>query len=176
LYNFLEGSDRPASLDPCRLEAKEPQYHHLLRFFFLVCDLSARDIRMRSELHRNQVTDAQTVHENLRDAAHHEAGHVVVARFLGLTIREVEIKEDGSGRADISSGEHLALVDQIAICVAGIEAQELFNCPIHQHAALGDYRKLRTLLTGLTDSESCEYRQAGYLRALQILKSRFAGD
>ena len=62
---------------------------------------------MRSELHRNQVTDAQTVHENLRDAAYHEAGHVVVARFLGLEIREVEIEEDGSGRADISPGEHL---------------------------------------------------------------------
>jgi hypothetical protein len=61
---------------------------------------------MRSELHRNQVTDAQTVDENLRDAAYHEAGHVVVARFLGLTVREVEIEEDGSGRADISPGEH----------------------------------------------------------------------
>ena len=58
-------------------------------------------LAMRSELHRNQVTDAQTVHENLRDAAYHEAGHVVVARCLGLTIREVEIEEDGSGRADI---------------------------------------------------------------------------
>jgi hypothetical protein len=127
---------------------------------------------MRSELHRNQVTDAQTVHENLRDAAYHEAGHVVVARFLGLTIREVEIEEDGSGRADISSSEHLPLVDQIAVCVAGIEAQELFNCPMHEHAALGDYRKVRGLLAGLTDAESYEYRQAGCLRALQILKSR----
>jgi len=48
---------------------------------------------MRSELHRNQVTDAQTIHENLRDAAYHEAGHIVVARFLGLTVREVEIEE-----------------------------------------------------------------------------------
>jgi hypothetical protein len=126
---------------------------------------------MRSELHRNQVTDAQTIHENLRDAAYHEAGHIVVARFLGLTVREVEIEEDGSGRADISSAEHLPLVDQIAVCVAGIEAQELFNCPMHEHAALGDYRKVRMLLAGLTD-ERYEYRQAGYLRALQILKSR----
>jgi hypothetical protein len=57
---------------------------------------------MRSELLRNQVADAQTVHENLRDAAYHEAGHVVVARSLGLTIREIEIEEDGSGRADNS--------------------------------------------------------------------------
>ena len=79
---------------------------------------------MSSELHRNQVTDAQTTRENLRDAAYHEAGHVVVARFLGLTVSEVEIEEDGSGRADIGYAEHLPLVNQIAICVAGIEAKK----------------------------------------------------
>jgi hypothetical protein len=58
---------------------------------------------MRNELHRNQVTDTQTSGENLRDAVYHEAGHLVVAQFFGLTIREVEIEEDGSGRANISS-------------------------------------------------------------------------
>jgi len=125
-----------------------------------------------SELHRNRVTDAQTIHDNVRDAAFHEAGHVVVARFLGLTVREVEIGEDGSGRANISSAERLPLVDQIAVCVAGIEAQEFFNCPVHEHAALGDYLKVRELMAGLSNAESYEYRQAGYLRALQILKSR----
>ena len=123
-----------------------------------------------SELHRNRVTDAQTIYDNLRDAAFHEAGHVVVARFLGLTVREVEIGEDGSGRANISSAERLPLVDQIAVCVAGIEAQEFFNCPVHDHAALGDYLKVRELMAGLSNAESYEYRQAGYLRALQILK------
>ena len=83
-----------------------------------------------SELHRNRVIEVQTIDENLRDAAYHEAGHVVVARFFGLTVGEVEIGEDGSGRANISSAERLPLVDQIAVCVAGIEAQELFNCPV----------------------------------------------
>jgi hypothetical protein len=125
-----------------------------------------------SELHRNRVTDAQTIQDNLRDAAYHEAGHAVVARFFGLTVREIEIGEDGSGRANISSAERLALVDQIAVCVSGIEAQELFNCPMHEHAALGDYLKVRELMAGLSNAESYEYRQAGYLRALQILKSR----
>jgi len=84
---------------------------------------------MPGELHRNEVTDAQTVHENLRDAAHHEAGHVVVARFLGLTIRKIEIEEDGSGRADISSGDHLPLVDQIAVCVAGSKRKSYSIAP-----------------------------------------------
>jgi hypothetical protein len=157
------------------MEAKEPQYHHLLRFF-----LSTRFEHegteekpvMSSELHRNQVTDAQSIEENLRDAAYHEAGHVVVARFLGLTVRKVEIEEDGSGRADIRYAEHLPLVDQIAVCVAGIVAQELFNCPMHDHAAFGDYRKFCELMAGLTDAESYEYRYAAYLRALEILKRR----
>src|SRR5262245_37816896 len=125
---------------------------------------------MHSELHRDQVTDPQTIHDNLRDAAYHEAGHVVVARFLGLTVREVEIEEDGSGRANIGPSEHLPLSDQIALCVAGIEAQELFDRPMHDHASLGDYRKVRDLLA--TEAESYEYRHAGYLRALEILKCR----
>src|SRR5262245_50297414 len=127
---------------------------------------------MRSELHRNQVTDAQTVYDNLRDAAYHEAGHVLVARFLGLTVKKVEVKEDGSGRAEINSAERLPLVDQIAVCVAGIEAQELFNCPMHQHAALGDFLKVCGLLAGLTEAESYQYRHAGYSRSLEILKPR----
>jgi len=127
---------------------------------------------MHSELRRDQVTDGQTIYENLRDAAYHEAGHVVVARFFRLTVREVEIAEDGSGRADIRCAEHLPLVDQIALCVAGIEAQELFNCPMHQHAALGDFLKVCGLLAGLTEAESYQYRHAGYSRALEILKPR----
>jgi hypothetical protein len=43
---------------------------------------------------------------------------------------------------------------------------------MHDHAALGDYLKVRELMAGLTDAEGYEHRQAGYLRALQILKSR----
>ena len=74
----------------------------------------------------------------------------------------------------ISVAEHLPLADQIALCVAGIEAQELFNCPMHDHAALGDYRKVCGLLAGLTDTQSYEYRHAGYSRALEILKERIS--
>ena len=58
----------------------------------------------------------------LRGAAFHEAGHVVVAMNLGLAVGEVEISDDGSGRSQIAPPDHLPLVDQIALCVAGIEA------------------------------------------------------
>jgi hypothetical protein len=108
--------------------------------------------------------------EALRGAAFHEAGHVVVARAFGLKVGAIEIGEDGSGKAEISSAEHLPLVDQIALCVAGIEAQELFNCPTHEYAAFADFAKVCTLVEGLTDSESFEIRSAAYVRALDILK------
>ena len=45
---------------------------------------------------------------------------------------------------------------------------------MHEHAALGDHQRMRGLLSGLSDAERYEYRQAGYLRALQILKSRLS--
>ena len=71
----------------------------------------------------------------LRGAAFHEAGHVVVARFLGLTVGKIEIGDDGSGNTKIGSAKHLPLIDQIALCVAGIEAEALFNVPEFKHAA-----------------------------------------
>lgn len=110
--------------------------------------------------------------DDLRGAAFHEAGHVVVARFFGLTVGKIEIGEDGSGNADISSAEHLPLIDQIALCVAGLEAQALFNCPTHERAAFTDYVKLSELVEGLTEAESFEIRNSAFLRALEILKSR----
>ena len=106
----------------------------------------------------------------LRGAAFHEAGHVVVAKHLGLPIGEIEIGIDGSGKADIGPADHLPLIDQLAVCVAGIEAQELFNCHTHPHAPLADYGKVIGLLDELTKAEGREYRDAACLRALEILR------
>ena len=73
--------------------------------------------------------------DQLRGAAFHEAGHVVVARFLGLRVSEVEIGmngDDASGRAEISCADQLSFIDQIALCAAGLEAQEMFDAPTHK--------------------------------------------
>jgi hypothetical protein len=106
----------------------------------------------------------------LRGAAFHEAGHVVVAMNFGLAVGEIEISDDGSGRSQIAPPDHLPLVDQIALCVAGIEAQELFNCHTHVLAAAADYGMVIGLLDGLTDAESLEHRNVACLRALEILQ------
>lgn len=108
----------------------------------------------------------------LRGAAFHEAGHVVVAIHFGLTVGEIEISNDGSGKSQISPSDHLPLVDQIALCAAGIEAQELFDCHTHPLAAAADYGLVIGLMDGFTEAERLACRNAGYLRALEILKKQ----
>ena len=73
--------------------------------------------------------------------AYHEARHAVVALALGLRVARVEIfHEDFSGATDIAPADHLSLVDRIAICVAGMNAGEMFNVPAsHQYATSGDH-------------------------------------
>jgi hypothetical protein len=108
----------------------------------------------------------------LRGAAFHEAGHVVIAIQFGLTVGEIEISEDGSGKSQISPSDHLPVVDQIALCVAGIEAQELFDCHTHPLAAAADYGMVISRVEEFTEAESLACRNAGYLRALEILKKQ----
>ena len=68
--------------------------------------------------------------------------------------------------------DHLPLIDQIAVCVAGIEAQVLFRCPTNPNVAVSDYAKVIRLVEGLSETESLEVRNRAYLRAVEILKSR----
>ena len=68
------------------------------------------------------------VHQDRYGAAVPEAGHVVVAWALGLKTRRMAVCIDGdeaAGAAEIEDGAHLPLVDQVAICSAGAEAQDL---------------------------------------------------
>lgn len=117
-------------------------------------------------------TNSRTSSDDLRGAAFHEAGHVVVAQFFGLPVGEVEIRDDGAGKADIGLDDHLPLIDRIALCVAGIVSQELFNCRhTHELAAAHDYAKVIELVEGLTELESLQGRTAAYRRALEIVET-----
>jgi hypothetical protein len=120
------------------------------------------------------VTALKTDNE-LRGAAFHEAGHVIVARELGLLVGEIAIGIDGDdakGRSDVGSAHHLPLIDQVALCVAGIVAQSLFNWPTHNFAGAGDYARVIELVEGMTDANSLKLRNAAYARAREILERR----
>ena len=70
--------------------------------------------------------------EERRSTAIHEAGHVVVAWALDLPVGSMQIGcngDDTAGRSEIDeSARQLSLIDRIALCIAGVQAQLLFGC------------------------------------------------
>jgi hypothetical protein len=112
--------------------------------------------------------------EERRSTAIHEAGHVVVAWTLGLPVGSMAIGVDGddtAGEAEIDAAAlPLSMVDRIALCAAGLEAQRLFGCEAsHEHAGAGDAAKMIEILDDLPDEEADSIRFAGHDRAFQIL-------
>jgi ATP-dependent Zn protease len=107
-----------------------------------------------------------------RGAAVHEAGHVIVASALGLTVEYVEVGiggDDAKGAAEIEYSSELSLVDRLAVCAAGLEAQRLFVAPTHNGAGWGDFAQMIKLVKDLSDEESSRARYDGYQRARGLL-------
>src|SRR5262249_4586569 len=105
-------------------------------------------------------------------AAYHEAGHAVVAWALGLAVRSLAINHNDptAGATDIASAEYLSIVDRLAVCLAGIEAQDLFGFPTHGHAGVSDYAKVLEIIgEDISEEQSQELRDAGHGRARELM-------
>ncbi|MGY4465581.1 hypothetical protein ACVWWK_001263 [Bradyrhizobium sp. LB9.1b] len=113
----------------------------------------------------------------LRSVAYHEAGHAVVALALGLRVARVEIFQgDYSGGTDTAHVDHLPLDHRIAICVAGMAAEKMFDAPSsHDLAHIGDHGRVVELLNGIDEAAGDELRDRGHQRAWDLLKAH-AGD
>jgi hypothetical protein len=106
-------------------------------------------------------------------ASAHEAGHVVVARAFGLKTRSMAVGIDGddaAGIAEIEDARHLPLVDQIAICSAGADAQRMLNAPTHEIAAFSDMVRISNLLDHHSEEEGEALRYAAYRRSQELLE------
>jgi ATP-dependent Zn protease len=67
---------------------------------------------------------------DLRASAYQKVGHAIVAWSLGLEVQSISIRaDDVDGGAAIGEADHLPLVDQIALTVAGHEAEHVFDSP-----------------------------------------------
>jgi hypothetical protein len=115
--------------------------------------------------------------EERHSTAVHEAGHIVVAWALDLSVGSVEIGcngDDTAGRSEIGkSARQLSLIDRIALCIAGMEAQLLFGCEsTHLHAGWSDFGKIIEMLDGLSEDEADTVRSKGYDRAAELLVCR----
>ena len=110
--------------------------------------------------------------KDLRRAAFHEAGHAVVARFFGLPVGDhLEIADDGSGKTKIGPADHLPLIDQVAVRIAGVAAQDLFGLP-KPRAGYTNQGKIIGLVEGLTKAKSLKLRNTAYARAREIIKNQ----
>ena len=107
--------------------------------------------------------------------AFHEAGHAVVARYFGLTVTAIEIREDASGKIDtVGATDALPLIDRIAIHYAGQASRTVFKYRSHALAVSDEDAEISKLVDGLADAERLEIRNAGYRRAIEIVKSNAA--
>lgn len=107
-----------------------------------------------------------------RGTAFHEAGHAVVGWSLGLGVRAVHIgDDDASGAAEIGYAD-LSLIEQIALCSAGIAAENAFECPVDELAGAQDREKIYELLKANEISEEGQgaaLRGEGYNCARECL-------
>ena len=62
--------------------------------------------------------------------------------------------DDAAGAAEIEESPHLLLVDQIAICSAGADAQRMFDAPTHDVAAFSDMARLPIWSTTLLKTKA----------------------
>ena len=83
--------------------------------------------------------------EHLRGMAFHEAGHAVVAWALGLPVGDIYVRqiEEGNGDAQIGCADALSFIDRLAVCFAGIRAEEVFDVP--QPRGMGDADNLMVI-------------------------------
>src|SRR5262245_13730990 len=85
-----------------------------------------------------------------RGAAFHEAGHAVVAWCLRLQVNSIAIGlcgDDTKGRTCIASDQsHLPIVDRLALCLAGLDAEEFFDAPTHEYAGVHDLDRAREII------------------------------
>jgi hypothetical protein len=104
----------------------------------------------------------------------HEAGHVVVAWTFGLPVGAMEIGIDGddtSGKSEIAETASLTVVDRIALCAAGVQAERVFGRKIlRDQSAFSDYAKIDAILDVLPIEQADGLQLRGHDRAFEILK------
>jgi hypothetical protein len=107
-----------------------------------------------------------------RGAAFREACHAVVAWSLGLGVRAVRISDDDARDAAEIGCADLSLIEQIALCSAGIAAENAFECPADELAGTHDREKIYKLLKAneISEEDQCEaLRVKGYNWARECL-------
>jgi len=110
---------------------------------------------------------------DLFTAAAHEAGRAIVARTLGLRVTFLELAADGSGKSSIELADQVPVLDQIAICTAGIQGVKLLGAKEGRQAE--NDLKLYELLKSYPEMDRDHLLSEGCRRAAQILRDHHQG-
>jgi hypothetical protein len=70
----------------------------------------------------------------------------------------------------VQRADHLSIEDRIAICVGGMNANDMFDAPTHELAAFEDHVRVLHLLKDVAEADSDVLRQKGHQRAWDLLK------
>jgi hypothetical protein len=100
----------------------------------------------------------------------HEVGHAIVARAFGLPVALLAIASDGSSQPSIGCSAHLPIVEQLAVCAAGMEAVELLDARTDHEAGFSDQGKIIELLEQHPEAERNRLRAEARRRARQSLE------
>ncbi len=111
---------------------------------------------------------------DLLGAAYREAARAVVAWSFGLKVDGIDVRIEEARGADIGIADHLPLVDQIAVIVAGNEAEHVFDSPADPDGNSDDLRKLIELLRRTPPAQGIALRSKGRERARQCLIAHWA--
>src|SRR5262249_27737619 len=106
------------------------------------------------------VSHASMTIEERFSTAIHEAGHAVVSWLLGCgVVDDIKIGRDGddtAGSLDVDD-RGLERTDYIALCTAGVVAQNVFGVEgTHKHAGAGDHVLMINALSDLSQVEAQE--------------------
>jgi hypothetical protein len=103
--------------------------------------------------------------------AYHEAGHAVVGCCLVLKVGHIHIDEYGEGGGtEIECADGLTIIEQVALRVAGMEAQAMSKHKSTLPLGHDDKRRLLILLSGLSDECREEIRTEGFKLAHELLE------
>jgi hypothetical protein len=84
---------------------------------------------------------------------------------------EIAIAGDMSaGEVDIEEKQSMSLVDRIALCAAGGDAQDLFEAPTNDLSGLSDMGKVYELMEGRDQQVGSGLRQIGFQKSRELLQ------
>ena len=126
----------------------------------------ADGLREMQHLRAVATVTSEKMNENFpRGTAYHEAAHAVLAWSLHLPVRAVHVSaDDASGGAEIGNADKLSLCEHIALCSAGIVAEEILGFANHERAGFNDRLKILELLKAVVieNGNGAELRTEGY--------------